>query len=101
VSDESDESDATKLHKQAMDIAEEAYIEQIKGSLDRAKELYAAAYEAERKAAMEFESRHDMEPTRSVLFRSAASLALASGDVKSAKEMIAIKNFRPKGVRNE
>jgi DNA-binding MurR/RpiR family transcriptional regulator len=82
-------SDATEFHNKAMDLAEEAAIERAMGNLDHAKELYAAAFEFERKAAKEFEQRHNMEPTRSVLFRSAASLAMECGDVKSAEKMIA------------
>ena len=96
-------NDATKLHNHAMDLAEEAAIEQMRGNADRANELYAAAFESERKAAMAFEARHDMEPTRSVLFRSAASLALEFGDVKSAEKMIAqgLVGNPPEEIANE
>ena len=96
-------NDATKLHNHAMDLAEEAAIERMRGNVDRAKGLYAAAFESERKAAMAFEARYDMEPTRSVLFRSAASLALELGDVKSSEKMIAqgLVGNPPEEIANE
>jgi len=77
------------LHREAMELAEEAALEQAAGRVDRAKELYAAAFELERRAAERLESRTDVEPTRSVLFRSAASLALDCNDTRSAEKLIA------------
>ena len=96
-------NDATKLHNNAMDLAEEAAIERMMGNADQAKGLDANAFESERKAAMAFESRLDMEPTRSVLFRSAASLALELGDVKSSEKMIAqgLAGNPPEEIANE
>jgi hypothetical protein len=82
-------NDAQTLHRQAMELAEEAALEQAAGQMGRAKELYTAAFECERQAAERLDTRLDMEPTRSVLFRSAASLALDCHDVRSAEKLIA------------
>jgi hypothetical protein len=77
------------IHKKAMDIAEEASFEQAAGRLDHAKQLYAAAFELERQAAELLDTRVDLEPTRSVLFRSAASLALDCGEFRAAERLLA------------
>jgi len=94
---------ATELHNQAMNFAEEAEFERAAGNREQAKELYAKAFELEKRAAKEFESRYDMEPTRSVLFRSAASLAMECGDVRLAEKMIAqgLAGEPPEEIANE
>lgn len=82
-------NEAQALHRKAMELAEEAALEQAAGRVSRAKELYAAAFERERQAAEQLDARLDMEPTRSVLFRSAASLALDCDDHRAAEKLIA------------
>jgi len=72
-----------------MDLAEEASFEQAAGRVDHAKRLYAAAFELERQAADLLDTRMDLEPTRSVLFRSAASLALDCSDPRAAERLLA------------
>jgi hypothetical protein len=78
-----------ELHRKAMDLAEDASFEQAAGRLDRAKQLYEAAFELERQAAELLDTRIDLEPTRSVLFRSAASLALDCSDPRTAERLLA------------
>lgn len=78
-----------QLHREAMNLAEEAALERSTGDLKRAMDLYRAAFEKERLAAESLSDRYDFEPTRSVLFRSAAALALDCGDHRSAEKMIA------------
>lgn len=77
------------LHEQAMSFAAEAALEQAAGNASRARELYAAAFKMERQAAELLDSRMDLEPTRSVLYRSAASLALDCGESRDAEKLIA------------
>ena len=82
-------TDPQALHREAMDLAEEASFEQAAGRVDRAKQLYATAFELERQAAELLDTRIDLEPTRSVLFRSAASLALDCSDPRAAERLLA------------
>jgi|GEM_PF-464013 len=77
-----------KLHNEAMGLAEEAAIEQAHGRSDVAWELLKAAYRKEREAAELLSADLDFQPTRSVLYRSAASLALECLDTKGAAELI-------------
>ena len=81
-------NEAQALHREAMELAEEAAFEEAAGRVSRAKELYAAAFERERQAAERLDASLEMEPTRSVLFRSAASLALDCGDSRAAEKLI-------------
>lgn len=78
------------LHSKAMDVAESAFIQKIRGNLRQARDLFVEAFELERDAAMQLEKDLQAEPTRSVLFRSAASLAMNAGDFHSAEKMIAM-----------
>lgn len=82
-------TDPQALHREAMSLAEEASFEQTAGRDDRARELYRAAFTREREAAELLDARIDLEPTRSVLFRSAASLALDCGDPQAAEKLLA------------
>jgi len=72
------------LHIRAMDIAEEAFIANHKGKEGEAVRLYREAYELEAKAAELLSNMKDLEPTRSVLYRSAASLAMQVGELDEA-----------------
>jgi len=94
---------ATELHNKAMNLAEEAALERATGNSEQARERYAAAFELEKNAAKVFELNYDMEPTRSVLYRSAASLAIECGDTRSAEKMIAqgLAGDPPEEIANE
>lgn len=54
-----------------------------------AKELYQQAFELEQEAALTFLYDLENEPTRSVVFRSAASLALLCGKWRAAEKLTA------------
>lgn len=62
------------LHREAMKYAQDAFIEEVNENDTKAFDLYEKAFELEREAALNYLNK-DIEPTRSVLFRSAASLA--------------------------
>ena len=80
--------DITELHRKAMEFADQAAAERRRGSHDRALALTCQAFELERDAAREIENQLEFEPTRSVLHRSAASLALECHEVREAERLI-------------
>ena len=96
-------SDITQLHRKAMDFADQAAAARRRGSHDRALELTRQAFELERDAAREIEDQLDLEPTRSVLHRSAASLALECREVREAERLIgrAISGSPPDEIAEE
>jgi hypothetical protein len=82
--------DLEKLHREAMEAAEEASVERIKGEPSRAEKLLKQALAKEKEAAGMLATETSMEPTRSVLYRSAASLALECGDARDAEKLISM-----------
>jgi hypothetical protein len=78
----------TDLHAQAMALAERAESAQRAGAFDDARSLFRDAFMVERDAAMLVSQ--DTEPTRSVLFRSAASLAVEAGEYREAERLIGV-----------
>jgi hypothetical protein len=77
------------LHQQAMDLAEAAAVAQLRGAIEQATQLTRQAFEQETQAANLIASVLDAEPTRSVLHRSAASLAIECGELRAAERLIA------------
>lgn len=77
------------LHQQAMDLAEAAAVARLRGALEQAAQLTRQAFEQETQAANLIASALDAEPTRSVLHRSAASLAIECGELRAAERLIA------------
>lgn len=63
-------------HQKAMALADEAFFAKRENNLDLAQIQYIKAFECEQKAAMQLVNEYETEPTRSVLFRSAACLLL-------------------------
>lgn len=64
-----------QLHQEAMAYAQDAFIAHINNDEDTAIQLYHKAYLLEYDAAASFEPIASNEPTRSILYLSAASLA--------------------------
>ncbi len=81
---------ANELHKLAMDFAEKAHIAHCKGNIDNSIQFSLEAFQAEQKAAMLISRYKDLEPTRSVLFRSASSLALDCGKIRDSEKLISL-----------
>ena len=77
------------LHKEAMDIALQGDMATRDGKTETAKELYGAAFEKEREAALLADFLHNPEPGLSVLFHSAASLALQCSRLREGEQSIA------------
>jgi hypothetical protein len=78
------------LHNQAMDLAEKAIILRMRKQNDASIETFSTAFLLESQAAMQIKDLYDLEPSRSIMFRSAASLALNAGLFRDAEKMIAV-----------
>ncbi|MFX0204362.1 MAG: hypothetical protein ACFFDT_00125 [Candidatus Hodarchaeota archaeon] len=91
------------LHNSAMDLAEEAFILKKQGNENKAKELFQKAMELEQEAAEKLSLSTDSEPTRSILYRSAASLAYHYGDYETADRLVAngLAGYPPPEIREE
>lgn len=78
-----------ELHEQAMELADQAFLAKRRGELERSVELAYRAFKLESTAAEMV--RHDVaaEPTRSILYRSAASLAIDCGETEAAIHLVA------------
>ncbi len=83
-------SQIQELHQQAMDLAQTAQVAKLTGNLQKAEQLFRQAFEKELLATELVASNLEAEPTRSVLHRSAATLAIDCGDVHTAERLIAI-----------
>lgn len=81
-----------ELHEHAMDLAQKAFLAKVQKDFYTFRILSSEAYELERKAAEKFnaECKDDVncEPSRSILFKSAAFLAFHSGKYLESKKMI-------------
>jgi hypothetical protein len=64
-------SEVRKLHDDAMSLAEMASVAKLRGDLEQAGKLLRQAYDEESKAAKLIIQEVSLEPTRSILFRSA------------------------------
>ena len=78
-----------ELHTKAMDLAELAFVAKLRGNLEKADQLSRQAFEYETQAARLVPDEPSSEPTRSVLYSSAASLALDCNESREAKRLIA------------
>lgn len=80
--------DIKSLHRQAMEMTDLAMITKRNGNLDESKRYFRLAFDLEKKASMLLLSKLEEEPARSVLFRSAASLALDSDEYSEAEKLV-------------
>ncbi len=92
-----------ELHANAMKLAQLAMVARHAGESDRAKELTFQAYEYEEKAAHLVPDNQESEPTRSILYRSAASLAHQSKRFRIAQRLVArgLSGYPPLQVERE
>lgn len=79
---------ATELHHEAMKFCAQALAARRAGDEIGAQALFRQAFERERDAAELFREKLDKEPTRSVLYRSAATLAVDCGNLDAAEALI-------------
>ena len=76
------------LHEKAMDLAEFAFVAKLRGNLAKAEKLFRQALEYESRAARLVPDEPSSEPTRSILYSSAATLALDCNELCEAKQLI-------------
>lgn len=79
-------SEATDLHTEAMKMAEKALMAIQRGTVADVQKFNYRAFQLEKKAASLIEK--EFEPTRSVLHRSAAALAIECGEISEAEQLI-------------
>jgi tetratricopeptide (TPR) repeat protein len=92
-----------QLHNQAMDWAEEAFAAKRKGRQEDATGLFKQALALETAAAATFLPEQASEPTRSILYRSAASLAYHAQEYTQAQQLImqALQGYPPPEIAAE
>ena len=92
-----------ELHERAMELAQAALLERESGNDVRAIELVKEAAPLELMAAERLPKTRESEPTRSILFRSAAALALQAQDFETAERLVydGLAGFPPPSVRQE
>ncbi len=78
-----------ELHNHAMQHASQAFLARQREDYQTALSCFQAAFEYESQAAA-LVAETNIEPTRSVLHRSAATLALDCGKVQESERLIAI-----------
>jgi hypothetical protein len=76
------------IHRQAMEQSDLALLEKRKGSAKAAARHLQSAFELESEAANALLNELDAEPARSVLYRSAATLAKDCGRLVEAEKLI-------------
>ena len=79
--------EVNRLHRKAMEFADESFVVRLEGNREQYLHLTRLAYEKEA-AAADLMVDEDVEPTRSVLHRSAATLALRCEMYEEAKRLI-------------
>ena len=77
------------LHTEAMDLAELAQVAKLRGEVEQSNHLLRESFAKESSAAALIANHWEAEPTRSVLQRSAASLAIECGEFEIANRLIA------------
>ena len=77
-----------ELHSKAMALADQADVLKREKKVEEAQSFYTKSFEAERQAALEAHSQQVGEPTESVLFRSAATLAYTIKKYREAERLI-------------
>lgn len=81
-------SDIKFLHRQAMEKTDLAIIARRGGDNKKSEQYFREALELEKQAALLLKDKIEEEPARSVLFRSAASLALDCGNPAEAEKLV-------------
>jgi len=86
-----------------MDLLESALLEARAGNLEQGRSLFNQALDKEAAAADSVAADYELEPTRSILHQSAASIALRVGDIQKAKRYVeaGLAGNAPAGLREE
>jgi hypothetical protein len=78
----------TEQHDQAMALADDADVASSRGDVEGALRLFRLAFDLERQAAEQTATAFELEPTRSILHRSAASLALQLKEYRECERLV-------------
>lgn len=78
----------TELHRNAMALVDQGFAARRLGNTIGAQDLLRRAFELEVAAAQMLETDLEAEPSRSVLYRSAATLAIDCLDLRKAEQLI-------------
>lgn len=91
------------LHREAMQQADLGHAARREGSAEDARRYFEEAYRLERAGAEQLLSRFESEPSRSILFRSAATLAMEATRFTEAEQMVcmALAGTPPDGIAEE
>lgn len=89
-------------HDEAMNLAALADLDEIHENFEEAQKKYRRAFELEFEVALHVIPSDD-EPNRSVILRSAASLALSCGEYREAEKLIAtaLAGEPPQSIANQ
>jgi len=82
-----------ELHDKAMELSQLGMVTAHTGEAERARQLYSEALPFERQAAEQIAALPDQsraEPTRGILFYSAASIAFKAGNYEEAERIVAV-----------
>lgn len=97
-----------QLHQKAMELADFAFYAKREGKVKEATDFYKEAFQYEKAAAMLLLNDYEIEPSRAILFRSAACLLLnipapSQEDYREAERMaaFALAGKPPEGIMPE
>jgi hypothetical protein len=88
VKDDQKMSTVRELHNKAMKLSQLAFIAREKGDIEKAEDLAREAYSFESKAADLIPFEKSSEPTRSIMYLSAASLAFQCKEFHEAQRLV-------------
>jgi putative colanic acid biosynthesis UDP-glucose lipid carrier transferase len=96
-------SNAKQLHRAAMSSLQQADEAVIQRDISLYKQKLSQALALETDAAMLLKDKITSEPTRSILFRSAASIAISCGEYKQAEKLVveALRGEPPREIKYE
>lgn len=91
------------IHKEAMDYSFRAKLAFEEGKFKESIELYENAAKLESQVAEFYFDKPELEPTRSIIIRSAAFLNIKAGDLESAQRFIfyGLLNINDENIKNE
>lgn len=78
---------ARSLHNEAMSFLDKAILAKLEGDIPLFEKYNKLAFEKEKAAATILKDGYQLEPTRSVLYRSAASFAIELGLLEEAEQL--------------
>jgi hypothetical protein len=82
--------EAKELHNRAMSLYEDSLAAKFKGQSEERTRLLTEALDLEKKAAEYFKDRFDLEPTRSTLYASCATMAWQLEDYRESEKLVAL-----------